>query len=375
MHRRVEMDERGVKVRLERAPPVVKPSGAEEDRREKRREKRRRRKRRRVKDQRGEVTLLMGDSLVGGATSKCFTSLESTNRCVAYPGAGVWKVTREVRNLRLQPGYTLILSAGGNDFFGRNGRTGEVDAFLRDYKTMLVAAKEKSNRSVVVGLVPRMYRRKAEYEKAKSTNRKIEKLCKGYGMQFVDPWPMFFGVDKFFQKKDGVHFTEQGSRAFVQLLKQSIRAPHKVVERRPDGKGDVGRKRRVRRKRGPPKEPERVERQVANTSITSVMMEEAAPPSTRPPKRMRSPGTDGSFISPVVARSQKRRRASEGELPGPGSPPVRAGQAEGQDQASDVSLDGEGQVDQITEYGSASEGEEEPDEVVPTPQGNEPPPE
>jgi len=336
MYRRVVQSEPGVEV----APPATaEPGEVREGQRATRRRRRRRRKRAAAIEnaissqavEQAPVNLLLGDSLVGRATEGCFTGLSPNNKCQAYPGAGVWRVTGVVGKLPPAPRNTLILSVGGNDFFGRRGRTGEAKPLLQDYNTLLEMARSKTSRCVVVGLVPRKFRSNADYAKARNVNKKIADLCRAKGMRFVDPWTDFFGKDQFFQR-DGVHFTNEGSRAFVEMVRKNLYGPPRQRRRRrPDGSRTTvtGTTTSTPRQQpearvaeaGPAPAPTVPRAVSADVTFASVLSVATPPPVVRSEalKRQRSPTQE---VSARQSPRQKRRRASEGNTPGVGSSPV-----------------------------------------------------
>jgi len=342
MYRRVVQSEPGVEV----APPAAaEPREVRGGTRATRRRRRRRRKRTAARKNEGSqaveqapVNLLLGDFLVGRATEGCFTGLSPNNKCHAYPGASVWRVTGVVGKLPPAPRNTLILSVGGNDFFGRGGRTGEAKPLLQYYNTLLEMARSKTSRCVVVGLVPRKFRSNADYSKARNINRKIEDLCRARGMRFVDPWTEFFGKDQFFQR-DGVHFTNQCSKAFVEMVRKNLYGPPRQRRRKPNesrttvtgatmSTPSLQPEARVA-EAGPapaPTVPREVSADVSFASVLSVATCYPPPPppgvthsDPKPSKTQRSPLQDESARQ---SPQQRRKRASEGGTPEKDSSPV-----------------------------------------------------
>lgn len=322
MYRQVVVNDGAMEVRLEHgSPPVVaRPSEVSvqavpeaTSRRRRRRRGRRRRRRGGGENQenRRSLTLLLGDSLVGGATADGFSKLSPSNKCRALPGAGLWRITREVRSLSTAPANTLVLSVGGNDFFGRRGTTGDVKAIVRDYSTLLEVVKEKTSNCVVVGLVPRRFRSLPDLQKARLLNSRLQELCKARKMRFVDPWTRFFDRNDLF-RKDGIHFSNRGADAFVEMVQENLRSP----ARRKKASGPDPAARRKPEQRKPDERPRRdVVASERPTYASVATRTEVSSPVVHSQKRQRSPGTE----SP----SQKRRRASEGGVPDPGSPPLR----------------------------------------------------
>ena len=287
------------------------------------------------------VTLLIGDSMVGGMTAKLFRGKSSGNYCNSLPGAGVRRVTEVIRKLDPEPHNTLIVSVGGNDFFRRDKKAPNIGALWRSYDTLLNLARSRTGRCVVVGLIPRMYYNCRAYAAASDFNGKLADKCRKLGFKFVNPWDTFYGCDRFY-RRDGIHFTDLGSRTFAQLLSQTYFGP-------PRNK----RSRRRRRRRsslvlprqqvlpvagpvaGAPRQPTRqrptgdteseavtrlVAEALANISRTTPDRTEAISDANKR-RRSNSPAQD---VSPTAAPPRlKRRRASEGDRPDPNSPPPR----------------------------------------------------
>ena len=285
-------------------------------------------------------TLLVGDSLVGRLTAKLFTGTSSGNFCTSLPGAGVREVTEDIRKLEPAPQNTLIVSVGGNDFFRRDKKAADIGALMRSYDTLLNLARSKTGRCVVVGLIPRMYYNSRAYEAARDVNGKLADKCRKLGFKFVDPWDTFYGYDRFY-RKDGIHFTDQGSRTFARMLSQNHYGPQR--SRRPRRRrrrantlllpGQQARQQdrpvaeapRQQTRQRPTGDAESVA--VAVREMVNIARENApdrtgaARAETGKRQRSKSPAQDAS----PTAKSprQKRRRASEGDRPDPNSPPPR----------------------------------------------------
>lgn len=305
-----------------------------------RRKRQRKRRKKRKKKKKGNgsalkgdeaLTLLLGDSMVGGDTKVIFSRMSSTFRSVAHPGAGVRKITFEVRKMESAPQNTLVLSVGGNDFFGKGRRVGDANALMVDYGTLLGEAKAKTSKCIVVGLLPRMYWHYSDYEKARETNQRIGSLCRAKGLRFVDPWIHFFGKDRFF-RKDGIHFSTEGATVFARIIRANLFAPQvrntKEVTKKKKKEGKKG--------TGAPRTVELINisdvvpTQVLNSSGMSIGGI-LTPARMGPQKRQRSPEEEEEARTKqtVEARQSpllKRRRASEGETPSPDSRPVRSGE-------------------------------------------------
>jgi len=158
---------------------------------------------------------------VGGETAKSFNAIAPANRVRSFPGARVRRLVGEVKNLTPAPKCTLVLAAGGNDYFRRDGVRGSVNTLLDDFDEILKEAKGKTGRVVVVGIVPRKYYKYGMYNGAKAINKKLDKKCRDLGFRFIDPWDTFFGKDEFYQR-DGVHFSDAGAKAMAKMMNQRL---------------------------------------------------------------------------------------------------------------------------------------------------------
>ena len=328
MYRRVVLGPRGLSVGLHaKAPtrPATVPAGpvAVTDEGARRKRKRGNRKNRKstkkVQDvhQGGEQTrcLMVGDSLVGQVTGNHFAKRGPNHSHRAFPGAGVKRVTKEVKKLDPAPRNTLILSVGGNDFFRRDGVPGDTRTLIKDYDDLLKAARSKTGRCVVVGLIPRRSFTRKCYRTAIEVNKKLGDLCKVKGLRFVNPWDSFFGKDRLYAR-DGIHFSEQGSKMFVKMVSQKLYGPPRV--RKPSRLAP----REVPRPQT--REPERVD--TNNNNNSSLMIIEETPKmnqaeNSNSNKRRRSPTSDvGNSFALRTPGRKRTRRWSEGEIPDVPSP-------------------------------------------------------
>lgn len=319
MYRRVVIGTDGLKVSLEKTKPTapgVKPRDTEVRTASKRSRRSRKKKKegsalapsKETDKSKGDdpVNFLIGDSLVGKVTGSHFSSLGPTNRFRSLPGAGVKRITSAVRQLNPASKNTLIISVGGNDLFRRDGVPGNVKSLLKDFDDLATAARSRTGRVVIAGLLPRKFCQDRVYHLAKQLNRKLANLCKRRGVRYVELWDTFFGMDRFYLK-DGVHLTVLGAETFAKILSQNLfSTPRKRGRRR----------RRRRRKPSPPEEvpvqpanlPEGLAERDTNNNMT-IEVEDITPDRAPPEKRQRSPNTpdDGAQVSqsPLL----KRRRA------------------------------------------------------------------
>ncbi|KAG0719178.1 hypothetical protein GWK47_051031 [Chionoecetes opilio] len=57
--------------------------------------------------------------------------------------------------------------------------------------------------------------------RALSLNSKIEELCKGMGLRFVDGWDTFYGKHSMYTR-DGVHLSKMGTEAYGDQLEKAV---------------------------------------------------------------------------------------------------------------------------------------------------------
>ena len=274
------------------------------------------------------INMLIGDSLVGRSTGKCFMGLGPNHTCSSFPGAGVKKVTNEVKKLTHAPGNTLILSVGGNDFFRRDRVPCHVPELMKDFNDLLKVARSRTGRCVVVGLIPRASFSKKTYRNAREVNNKLGDLCRSKGLRFVDMWDSFVSRDGLFLR-DGIHLSEWGSKLFTVLVTRNLYGPPR--KRRPARPVPTAEARRpqtsvpVRKKDDNNNLPDQnIQLDLNNISMMSVVDVTSTPIAVRPTvveqqKRVRSPTPDVE-LSLDKARTPGRKRTRAHSAP-PESPP------------------------------------------------------
>ena len=274
------------------------------------------------------INMLIGDSLVGRSTGKCFMGLGPNHTCSSFPGAGVKKVTNEVKKLTHAPGNTLILSVGGNDFFRRDRVPCHVPELMKNLNDLLKVARSRTGRCVVVGLIPRVSFSKKTYRNARDVNNKLGDLCRSMGLRFIDMWDSFVNRDGLFLR-DGIHLSEWGSKLFTVLVTRNLYGPPRkrrparpvptVEARRPQT--SVPKRKKDINNNLP---DQRSQPDLNNISMRSVIDVASTPISVRPTvveqqKRVRSPTPDVE-LSLDKARTPGRKRTRAQSAP-PESPP------------------------------------------------------
>ena len=125
-----------------------------------------------------EDTSLIGDSVIREQTNN-FANKNKQRRVVrSFPGCKVVKVTEEVRKLKPKNRKSCIIAhAGSNDLFLRSSRDGNSEPIVKDLKTLVDAVAEKTDKGIVMSILPRRYASYHTLSKALGINERIKKYC------------------------------------------------------------------------------------------------------------------------------------------------------------------------------------------------------
>ncbi|KAG0699146.1 hypothetical protein GWK47_025887 [Chionoecetes opilio] len=167
----------------------------------------------------GPEVLLVGDSQVK-YLDQTFCERDRDRRIrVCYPGASVQDVTDRLDKLMVGTGKeaVVVVHVGGNDV--GKARSEEL---VTKYKALLEKVKESGRTGVICGVIPREYVGQEWLSRALSLNSKIEELCKGMGLRFVDGWDTFYGKHSMYTR-DGVHLSKMGTEAYGDQLEKAVR--------------------------------------------------------------------------------------------------------------------------------------------------------
>ena len=165
-----------------------------------------------------EETYLIGDSMVRGQTEN-FANLNKNKRKVKpFPGCRVNKVTEEVEKLKVQSKNSCIIThVGSNDLYLRGNKVGNSEPIVNDMKNLVNKLSEKTNKGIVVGMLPRSYVSHFALSKAIAINERIKKYCDQKKVEFIDLWGLFVGKRHLF-RRDGIHLSDAGQRKFGEIL-------------------------------------------------------------------------------------------------------------------------------------------------------------
>ena len=165
-----------------------------------------------------EETYLIGDSIVGGQTERFANFNKKKRKVKSFPGCRVNKVTEEVEKLEIQSRNSCVIAhVGSNDLYLRGGRVWNSEPIVKDMKRLVNKVSEKTNKGIVVGMLPRSYVSHFALSKAIAINERMKKYCDQKKVEFIDLWGMFVGKRHLF-RKDGIHLSEAGQRKFGEIL-------------------------------------------------------------------------------------------------------------------------------------------------------------
>ena len=166
--------------------------------------------------------MLIGDSVVKDQV-KHFSSRNQSNRQVQfYPGAKAKDIKEVVGKLKPKSSNAIILvQSCGNHLFQRNGNVGETEPVVKQLVSTVKAVKEKRVNGILVGLLPRPNTSHYALSKAIGINIRFESTCKQNGDKFLNLWDEFIVNRKLYQG-GGTQFSEQGKKAFGNLLNDNV---------------------------------------------------------------------------------------------------------------------------------------------------------
>ncbi len=169
-------------------------------------------------------TNVLGDSLVRSMGSALNPFNKGVSRRVnVYPGARIDDIIAKVAKIPADnKEQCLIACVGSNDSY----RKGLVsDDIMSKYKQLLKELRTKSKHVLIVGIAPRFYASTTMLSKIININTKLEELSKEHNVDFIDPWSTLCG-NRSMYRRDGVHFSRQGSQAVANLINKAIYIHH-----------------------------------------------------------------------------------------------------------------------------------------------------
>ena len=111
----------------------------------------------------------------------------------------------------------MIVQVGVNDV----GST-KSEELIRRYRDLLACMKSNRRRVVVTGILPRLTGVSTEWSsRALAANERVGKICREFGMTFLDGWDRFYGRWDLYQR-DGLHFSERGVHLLSSMYEQAL---------------------------------------------------------------------------------------------------------------------------------------------------------
>jgi hypothetical protein len=79
-----------------------------------------------------------------------------------------------------------VVTAGGNDLFLRKGGTSYTGSIMSMFEEMVGKVKEKTDKCIITGLIPRMHFGGEAHSKTVVINKRHVKLCLSKNLRFLD---------------------------------------------------------------------------------------------------------------------------------------------------------------------------------------------
>ena len=161
---------------------------------------------------------MVGDSIVREQTENFANRNKNKRRVKSFPGGKARRIVEEVRKLEIKSENSCIIAhAGSNDIYLPNNKVGSTEPVVKELKCMVDTISAKTNRGMVVGVLPRTYASYFALSKAIGINERIKRYCQEKQVGFIDLWKVFVGKRQFF-RKDGTHLSEAGHRKPGEIL-------------------------------------------------------------------------------------------------------------------------------------------------------------
>ena len=184
---------------------------------------------------------VIGDSIVREQTYHFAMKSKKRRRKVqSYSGCKAKKVIDEVKALKVQNKDTCIIAnVGSNDLYLRENKVGNTEPLVDDLKSLVDSIVEKTNRGILVGLMPRVYASYFAMSKAIGINERLRNYCNQKRVDFIDVWKIFISKRQYF-RRDGIHLNETGHKKLGEILceefervKNKVDPPPKTPEPSP----------------------------------------------------------------------------------------------------------------------------------------------
>ena len=163
-------------------------------------------------------TRLIGDSIVRGQLIEFAGRVPQRRKRFCIPGAHLDDITGLCDDVtRDADDNTLyIIHAGTNDV-----ESSGSEELMTKYRRMIQRYKDKTNRLIISGILPKIGAPDSFYDKAFSTNNRLKTLCTQEEVDFVDLWDNFYEDPSLFND-DGLHLNPVGSARLGRLFSDQV---------------------------------------------------------------------------------------------------------------------------------------------------------
>ena len=168
-----------------------------------------------------EETYLLGDSIVKGQEDYFANKNKRRRKVKSFSGCKTSKVIEEVKKLKLPSRDSCVIAhVGSNDLYLSKNKTGNSEPLVKDLECLVDTVKDKTNKGMIVGILPRCNVSYHALSKAIGVNERIRKYCHKKDVRFLDPWDEYVGK-KYYFKTDGVHLNRAGTVKLEDILSRS----------------------------------------------------------------------------------------------------------------------------------------------------------
>ena len=159
-------------------------------------------------------TRLIGDSIVRGQLTEWAGRNPTRRRRYCCPGAKVEDLIDSFDSFTdgVNGNSRLIIHVGTNNI--SNSRSEEL---IVKYRNLMRKLKEKTNKIIFTGILPRINDRDNFSNRACFINNQLRSLCEQEGLGFANFWNDFYGRKELFFG-DGLHLNSVGSARLGRLL-------------------------------------------------------------------------------------------------------------------------------------------------------------
>ena len=163
-------------------------------------------------------TRLIGDSMVRGQLTEFCGRARQSRRRLCMPGGRLDDITDafEEATSGTDNNTLFVIHAGTNDVVSTRS-----EELMEKYRRMIQQYKNKSQNIIVSGILPRTRAPTVFYNRAFSTNNRLESLCTEEGVDYVNLWDDFYDKPSLFQD-DGLHLNAVGDARLGRLLSNKV---------------------------------------------------------------------------------------------------------------------------------------------------------